>query len=222
MNREPRCIVAPSLLSADFSRVGEAVKTIEETDAQWIHLDIMDGMFVPNITFGPKFISDIRPLSELVFDTHLMVAQPERLITQFADAGSDYITVHAEATLHLHRTLSIIRETGKKPGVSLIPSTPISAIELILDQVDLVLLMTVNPGFGGQKFIPATMEKIRQLHALREQKSLNFLIEVDGGVNRSNAHELADEGVDVLVMGSAFFGAEDKQDLVQYAQGTNS
>lgn len=191
---------------------------IGQTDAQWIHLDVMDGMFVPNISFGPKFIEDIRPLSDLVFDTHLMVAEPERYISLFAKAGSDYITVHAEASVHLNRTIAMIHEEGKKAGVSLVPSTPVSSIELILDDIDLVLLMSVNPGFGGQKFIPSTMEKIRQLAQLREDRGLDFKISIDGGVNGSNGGELVEAGVDVLVMGSAFFGADDRKGLVSKLQ----
>ena len=212
-------MVAPSLLAADFSHIRDAVIDIETATAPWVHFDVMDGMFVPNITFGPKFVSDLRPYSKLIFDTHLMVAQPERYITQFAEAGSDYITVHAEATMHLFRTLTMIRETGKKVGISIVPSTPISAIELVLDQIDMVMLMTVNPGFGGQKFIPVSFEKIRQLDHLRKARNLHFLISVDGGVNRSNAAELVQAGVDVLVMGSAFFGAEDRSALVKEIQG---
>lgn len=222
MKEEPRCIVAPSMLSADFSKAGEAVSLIGRTSAQWIHLDVMDGMFVPNISFGPKFIEDIRPLSSLVFDTHLMVEQPERYISLFAQAGSDYITVHAEASTHLHRTLASIHDEGVKAGVSLVPSTPVSAIELVLDEVDLVLIMSVNPGFGGQKFIPTSLEKIRRLVALRKERNLDFKISVDGGVNASNGKILVDAGVDVLVMGSAFFGAEDQQKLVSSLQAVTN
>jgi ribulose-phosphate 3-epimerase len=210
------------MLSADFSKAGEAVTMIGRTDAQWIHLDVMDGMFVPNISFGSKFIADIRPLSDLVFDTHLMVAQPERYIKAFAEAGSDYITVHAEACLHLNRTVSMIHEEGKKAGVSLVPSTPVSSIELILDDIDLVLIMSVNPGFGGQKFIPSTMEKIHQLDRLRKERGLDFKISIDGGVNESNGGLLVDAGVDILVMGSAFFGSEDREGLVKKLQGRTS
>ena len=219
MDREQTCIVAPSVLSADFSKAGEAVKVIESSGAKWIHFDIMDGMFVPNITFGPKFVNDLRAHSPLVFDTHLMVAQPELYISHFAEAGSDYITVHAEATTHLFRTLTLIRETGKKVGVSIVPSTPVSALELVLDQVDLVMLMTVNPGFGGQSFIPISLQKVRTLAEMRSTYNLDFLISVDGGVNRSNAQELLDAGVDVLIMGSAFFGDADPGSLVKYLHG---
>ena len=219
MNREQNYIVAPSVLAADFSRSAEAVRIIESAGAHWVHFDVLDGMFVPNITFGPKFINDLRSDSPLVFDTHLMVAQPERYITHFAEAGSDYITVHAEATTHLFRTLSLIKETGKKAGVSIVPSTPVSALELVLDQVDLVMLMTVNPGFGGQTFIPISYEKVSTLATMRTKRNLDFLISVDGGVNQYNAKELLQAGVDVLVMGSAFFGADDQRALVHDLQG---
>jgi ribulose-phosphate 3-epimerase len=218
MNTEATCIVAPSLLAADFSHIRDAVVDIEKSAAQWVHFDVMDGNFVPNITFGAKFVSDLRPHSDLVFDTHLMVSQPERFITQFAEAGSDYITVHAEATMHLFRTLTMIREAGKKVGVSIVPSTPISMLDLVLDQVDMVMLMTVNPGFGGQTFIPISFQKIEQLAQVRKERNLNFLISVDGGVNRSNVASLVHSGVDVLVMGSAFFGDPDQSTLVSELQ----
>jgi len=221
MKREPDCIVAPSILAADFSESGKAVRTIGKTTAQWVHLDVMDGMFVPNISFGPKFIADLRTHSNLIFDTHLMVDQPERYITQFAEAGSDYITVHAEASLHLHRTISLIRDAGKHPGVTIVPSTPVSAIELVLDQVDLVLIMSVNPGFGGQSFIPSSLDKIRRLAEIRADRDLDFLISVDGGVNRDNGRTLIEAGADVLVMGSAFFLDDDRQSLVDHLQGND-
>lgn len=219
MKTEPRCILAPSMLSADFSCAGEAVAMIGKTTAQWIHLDVMDGLFVPNISFGPKFIEDIRPLSSLVFDTHLMVEKPERFIVEFAKAGSDIITVHAEASVHLHRTLGAIHDEGKQAGVSLVPSTPVSSIEMILDEVELVLVMSVDPGFGGQKFIPNSIEKIRQLDALRKKHHLDFRISVDGGVHANNANRLVEAGADVLVMGSAFFSADDKKALAAQIQG---
>lgn len=219
MKIEPRCIVAPSILAADFSRVGEAVDLVEETTAQWLHLDVMDGMFVPNISFGPKFIEDLRPLSTLVFDTHLMIEKPERYIKEFADCGSDCITVHAESTVHLHRTIGQIHAEGKQAGVSLVPSTPVSAIELVLDEVELVLIMSVNPGFGGQKFIESSLHKIRELDTLRKKHNLRFRISVDGGVSEHNADCLLEAGVDVLVMGSAFFKAKNKKQLVSSLQG---
>jgi len=195
---------------------------IGKTTAQWIHLDVMDGLFVPNISFGPKFIEDIRPLSSLVFDTHLMVDRPERFIVEFARAGSDIITVHAEASVHLHRTLGAIHDEGKQAGVSLVPSTPVSSIEMVLDEVELVLVMSVDPGFGGQKFIANSLDKIRQLDALRKKHKLDFRISVDGGVNANNADLLVEAGVDVLVMGSAFFNAGDKKSFAARIQGMES
>ena len=219
MKTEPRCIVAPSILAANFSRTGEAVSLVEETTAQWLHLDVMDGMFVPNISFGPKFIEDLRPLSSLIFDTHLMIEKPERYIADFAACGSDCITVHAEATVHLNRVINAIHNEGKQAGVSLVPSTPVSALDFIIDEVELVLVMSVNPGFGGQKFIASSIRKIEELATLRKKHNLQYRISVDGGVSLHNASHLIEAGADVLVMGSAFFKAEDKKQLVHQVQG---
>jgi len=219
MKNEPLCIVAPSILSADFSQVGDAVSRIESTGSQWVHLDVMDGGFVPNITFGPKMIADIRSCSPLIFDTHLMIQNPERYIKDFAIAGSDIITVHAEATTHLHRTIQMIHEQGKQAGVSLVPSTPVSSIELVLGSVELVLVMSVDPGFGGQKFIPFSLDKIRQLDAYRKAHGLKFRISVDGGVNQTTAKDIVQAGADVLVVGSAYFSSPDPKAFVQFLQG---
>lgn len=209
-------LIAPSVLSADFSRISDDLALIETSGSQWVHLDVMDGSFVPNITFGNKFIQDIRPKSGLVFDTHLMINNPENHIESFAAAGSDYITIHIESTIHAHRVIQQIHNTGKKAGISIIPSTPISMIEEVLSDVELVLVMTVNPGYGGQKLIPTCVEKIARLYRLRESSdSLSYKISVDGGVNQETIHLVKAAGIDVAVTGSAFFSADDKKAFVR-------
>ena len=207
-------IVSPSILSADFAHIADEVASIGSTAAKWIHLDVMDGNFVPNITFGSKFIKDLRPCSPLVFDTHLMIEKPERSVEQFAQSGCDIITIQAESTIHVHRTLQMIHSFGCKAGIAIVPSTPVCNITPVLDMVDLVLVMTVNPGFGGQKLIPHTLDKVGELATIREEEGYEYLISVDGGVNLGTVADVAAAGSDVAVCGSAFFGAEDRYAFV--------
>jgi ribulose-phosphate 3-epimerase len=202
-------LIAPSVLSADHARLGEEIVAIEKAGADWIHLDVMDGHFVPNLTFGPPIIQSLRKTTQLPFDVHLMIEKPELSIEQYIKAGADYVTVHVEASTHLHRTLQQIRALGAKPGVSLNPHTPISSIEHIISLVDLVLLMTVNPGFGGQKFIPEVAPKISALRQLANTKNSSLLISVDGGIDPSTLPTVLQAGANVVVAGSYIFGSKD-------------
>lgn len=208
-------LIAPSILSADFMRLGEEIRSAEEAGVDWLHIDVMDGHFVPNITIGPAIVEGIRKITKLTLDVHLMIERPENFLEAFAKAGADYITVHSEASLHLHRIIQSIKEKGLKAGVSLNPATPINVLDYILGDIDMVLLMSVNPGFGGQEFIPAMIPKIALLKETIQSRGLNVLIQVDGGIKLENAKTIVSAGADVLVMGSAFFGSGDYRAFVR-------
>lgn len=198
-------ILSPSLLSCDFGRLAEELAALEAAGLDWVHWDVMDGMFVPNITLGPLIVKALRKRSKLFFDVHLMIEKPERYLHEFVDAGADLVCVHAEATVHLERAVAEIARLGAKPAVALNPATPLSAVEYLLPQLSMVLVMSVNPGFGGQSFIPFSIEKVRRLRAMIDEQNLSTLIQLDGGVTVENCAQLVEAGADVLVSGSAFF-----------------
>lgn len=202
-------LIAPSILSADFSRLGEDIKAVEAGGADWIHVDVMDGRFVPNITMGPMILKAVKKSTDLPMDVHLMIKEPDRYITEFSNAGAHYITVHQEACLHLDRTIQMIKENGSKAGVSINPATPPEQLSWVLDQLDLVLVMSVNPGFGGQSFIESSLDKIRYFRNQIDKRGLDTLIQIDGGVNRSTIERISKAGTDVFVAGSAIFGSND-------------
>ena len=210
--------LSPSILSADFSRLGEQIKELDEAGAQYVHIDVMDGMFVPSISFGMPVIRAIRACTDRIFDVHLMIDEPIRYIDELVDCGADLITVHAESCKHLDRTIEAIKERGIIAGVALNPATPLTAIEHILEKVDMVLIMTVNPGFGGQKLIPYTIDKVRQLKKMVQERQLKIDIEVDGGVNLSNVETLMDAGANIMVSGSGIFKGDIRKNTEEFME----
>jgi ribulose-phosphate 3-epimerase len=215
MVKHKRILVSPSILSADFTRLGEEVRAVQDAGADWIHVDVMDGHFVPNITIGPMIVSAVKRIAQVPVDVHLMISDPDSYLEDFHDAGADILTVHPEATYHLHRTLTRIRELGMKAGAALNPATGLQAVEHVLAELDVIMIMTVNPGFGGQSFIPTMLPKIRALRRMIDNSGYDILIEVDGGVSPETAGWLIEEGADVFVAGSAVFGHPPYQEVIR-------
>lgn len=207
--------IAPSILSADFTKLGEEIKAVEDAGADWIHVDVMDGHFVPNITMGPVIVEAARQATSLPLDVHLMIENPDRFISDFISAGADLISVHAETCTHLNRIVQLIKESGARAGVVLNPATPIQAIQWVLENIDFVLIMSVNPGFGGQQFISNSLEKIRELKKFIQSSELSVLIQVDGGVNKGTIKDISLAGADVFVAGSAVFGSDDYKETIR-------
>ena len=208
-------MIAPSILSADFSKLGDEIKTVEDAGADWIHADVMDGHFVPNITIGPLIVEAVKRVTDLPIDVHLMIENPDNYISAFADAGASHISVQVETCVHLNRTIQHIKDCGADAGIVLNPSTPLGSLEWVLEDVDYVLIMSVNPGFGGQAFIPGSLDKIKALRQQIQDRGLSVLIEVDGGVNEKTIAEIAAAGADVFVAGSAIFGSKDYNKTIQ-------
>ncbi|WP_300670212.1 ribulose-phosphate 3-epimerase [Desulfoluna sp.] len=209
-------IIAPSILSADFSKLGDEIKAVEAAGAGWIHIDVMDGHFVPNLTYGPIIVEASRKVTDLPLDVHLMIEKPDQLIPAFVKAGADWISVHAEACTHLNRSIQLIKSLGAKAGVALNPATPLSAIEWVLDELDFVVVMSVNPGFGGQSFIENSLDKIREIKRMITERGLSTLIQIDGGVNKKTIRTIAEAGVDSFVSGSAIFGSDSYEETLAF------
>jgi ribulose-phosphate 3-epimerase len=208
-------LIAPSILSADFTRLGQEIAAVEAAGADWIHIDVMDGHFVPNITYGPIIVEAAKRATDLPLDVHLMIEKPDLMIPDFITAGADFISVHAEACTHLNRTIQLIKHHGAKAGVTLNPATPLTALEYVLEDLDFVLIMSVNPGFGGQSFIPNALDKIKTLKGMIQQKGLTTLIQIDGGVNPDTIADIGRAGTDIFVAGSAIFGTKDYKKTIQ-------